>query len=193
MKLASVLSLAAGLILAWGVAQADDVPALGKVIPDQTLKTIDGKSVKLSDFRNDEDGKGGSFVIVTFWSYKCPTGKRMMGKIKELSDFCNEKDVVFLGVSSYGETEKEVKEYCSDQNVDYSIAFDGNQAFARALGAKCVSTTAILDKDGKLVYYGSLVSRPSRKNPEMEPYAMAAAKQLVEGKEVSNPKTPVYG
>ena len=194
MKKAFALSLIVLFVAAVAAAHAGDAPEIGKVVQDQTLKTMDGKSAKLSDYRNDKEGKGGKVVVLTFWSYKCPTGNRMMELNKELSDYCEKNDVVFLAVSSYGETKKEVKKYCRDEKVEYSVAYDDDFSVTKGLKADFVSTTAILDKDGKLAYYGALVSRKKdKKTGEKISHAMDAVKELVAGKEVSTPKTDTYG
>ena len=187
-------SIVAALFLHTGLVYASDAPKIGDTVDDHALKTIDGKTVKLSDYRNDKEGKGGKFVVLTFWSYKCPTGKRMMEYNETVAEFCRENDAVFLGISSYGETEDQVKDYSKKKNVSYSIAYDDDHSFVRKLGASVVSTTAILDKDGKVVYYGSLVSRKDDKETgEKVPHVLNAMKQLVAGKEVSRSETTTFG
>ncbi len=194
MRKAAMGALALAFALAAGAAYAGDAPEIGKVIPDQSLKTIDGKTAKLADYRNDEKGEGGKVVVITFWSYKCPSGKRMMQDNRELAEFCEKKDVVFLGISSYGETKDQVKDYSKKKSLSYSIAYDDDQSIVKKLGANVVSTTAILDKDGKVVYYGSLVSRKDDKETGAKvPHVLNAMKQLVDGKEVSKSETTTFG
>lgn len=167
---------------------------VGEVVADQSLTTTDGKTFKLSELRNDKKGKGGKIVLVTFWSYKCPTGKRMMEANKEIAEYCKENDVVFLAVSSYGESKDQVKKYCEDKDVEYSVAYDADQSVTQALGARFVSTTLILDRDGKLAYMGSLVSRRKNKETgEQTPHARNALEELVAGKKVTTPETATYG
>ena len=189
------LSLALIVALGVGAAEAQEkVAEIGKVVKDESLTLLDGKKASLSDYRNDEKGEGGKIVVLTFWSYKCPTGKRMMERNEKLAEYCRENDVVFLGVSSYGESKEQVKKYSDENKISYPIAFDGDQSITKTLGATCVSTTAILDKDGKLVYYGSLVSR--KKHPETKentPYVSDALKEVVAGKKVTRSLTDVYG
>ncbi|MCZ6601967.1 MAG: TlpA disulfide reductase family protein [Planctomycetota bacterium] len=187
-------SIIAALLVVTGLAYASDAPKIGDTVDDHVLKTIEGKSVKLSDYRNDKDGKGGKFVVLTFWSYKCPTGKRMMEYNEKVAEFCRENDAVFLGISSYGESKDQVKEYSKKKNVSYSIAYDDDQSMVKKLGANVVSTTAILDKDGKVVYYGSLVSRKDDKETGAKvPHVLNAMKQLVAGKKVSKSETTTFG
>lgn len=193
MRKATVIGLVALAALAIGIARADDRPEIGAVVKDHTLKTIDGKTMRLSEFRNDAEGKGGKIVVVTFWSFKCPTGNRLMDKNKELADFCEKNDAVFIGVSSYGESRKKIEEFCGENKVTYPVVYDAGKAFARAMGVEVVSTTAVLDKDGKLAYYGCLVSLPDQETGKVTPYAKNAVEELVAGKEVSKAETDTYG
>ncbi len=197
MRKAMAVSLLALFALV-SMAAAEDKKSselkMGDVVADQSLTTTDGKTVKLSEFRNDEEGKGGKVVFVTFWSYKCPTGKRMMERNKEIAEYCKKNDVVFLAVSAYGETEDQVKEYCKEKEVSYSIAYDADMSVTKAFGAKFVSTTMILDKDGKLAYMGSLVSKKKNKETgKKTPHAKNALEELVAGKKVTTSETTTYG
>ena len=194
MRKAVAVTLVALLAMAAAGDEKESGPKLGEVVPDQSLTTIDGKTVKLSEYRNDDEGKGGKLVVITFWSYKCPTGKRVMEANKELAEYCEKNDVVFLGISSYGESKEDVTKYCDDESVTYTIAYDGDQSVTKALGAQFVSTTMILDKDGKLAYHGSLVSRKKdEETGKQTPHARNALEELVAGKKVSTPETTTYG
>lgn len=179
--------------LAVAVARAGETPEIGKVVEDKTLTTIDGKTVKLSDYRNDAKGEGGKIVVLTFWSFKCPTGKRLMGENQALADLCKKKDAVFLAISSYGESQKKVEKYCGDNEITYAVVYDGDRSFAKAMDAQCVSTTAVIDADGKLAYYGCLASKPDPKTGESTPHARKAVEELAAGKKVSHPETDVFG
>lgn len=190
-----VIALLVPLFLAASIpVYGEDAPEVGEVVKDLTLKTPDGKSAKLSDYRSDKEGKGGNLVVLTFWSYKCPTGRRMMDANREIAKFCKENDVVFLGVSAYGESEADVKKYVADEKISYTITYDGDHSITKGLGVQVVSTTLILDREGKLVYHGAMVSREmDKKTGKKAPHALDAVKELVAGKEVSTPKTLTYG
>ena len=198
MRKVMTLSLLALFALVTMATAADDKKSsglkVGDVVADQSLSTTDGKTVKLSEFRSDEEGKGGKIVLVTFWSYKCPSGKRMMETNKEIAEYCKENDVVFLAVSAFGETMDQVKEYCKEKEVSYTVAHDTDQSVTKAFGVQLVTTTMILDKDGKLAYRGSLVSKKKdKKTGEKTPHARNALEELVAGKRVSTSETTTYG
>lgn len=165
---------------------------IGDVVKDMSYTTVDGKEGKLSDFRNDKKGKGGKLVLITFWSYQCPSGRGAMSTNDKLAKFCKDKDIVFLPVSSYGESKDQVKKYCSDNEISYTVAYDTNQEITKVLGAKVVTTSAILDKDGKLVYLGGLKGRDPKTNKRIN-YVTKALKELLASKEVSTPTTLARG
>ncbi|OGG46227.1 MAG: hypothetical protein A3F84_08835 [Candidatus Handelsmanbacteria bacterium RIFCSPLOWO2_12_FULL_64_10] len=176
------------LLPAAAVAQAE----LGKTVDDIELKKLDGTSVKLSDLR----GEKGKFVVVHFWSRKCPTAKEIrLPKEKELAEFIqkHEDDVVFLPVSSYGkksESAKQVAQACEDEKLGYSVTFDEDQEIARHFGAHTVSFTAILDRDGTLVFAGGLFDKNGE---DWENCAVTALEELLAGKDVTNKKPRARG
>ena len=84
--------------------------------------------------------------------------------------------------------------------ADVAIAARNEENLARtrtdveALGAECVSTTLVLDADGKVAYYGALVSRKKDESTgKKTPHARKAVEQLLAGEAVSTPETFTYG
>ena len=64
---------------------------VGKPAPGFTLKTLDGKSVSLADFK----GKVVLLKLATTW---CPSCAQLSQELAALGDFLREKDVVLLEV-----------------------------------------------------------------------------------------------
>lgn len=166
---------------------------LGDVVDDLEFKKLDGTSVKLADLR----GEKGKFVVVHFWSRKCPTRADIrVEKEKELTEFIkkHEDDVVFLPVSSYGakrEGPKQIESACEDEKLWYSVTFDADKSIAGHFGATTISHTAILDRDGKLVYFGGLFDKNDADG--WDSCALAALEELLAGKEVTQNKRRAHG
>lgn len=164
------------LALALSVSAVDEKAELGKVVPDLVLKDLAGKEIKLSDFRKD----GGKVVLVHFWSYKCPSGAKIMDKVRTLAEKCG-TDVQFIGICSYGESEADLKKYAEESGIKYTLCYDTDKKGAKLFDAKVVTASYVLDKEGKLVYRG---------NPDKVWDAVEAAKN---GKEVAEKETKAKG
>lgn len=88
-KLTSV-ALLTGLILT-ALPLATFALPTGSEAPDFVLKNLDGKTVRLSDYRD-------RFVILKLGSTQCPTCLEQIEEIREIDDYLEKKDVVFLDV-----------------------------------------------------------------------------------------------
>ena len=74
---------------------------VGEAAPDFTLKSIEGESVSLSDFK-------GRVVILKLATTWCPTCKQLSGEIGKVVDVLDENNVAFLEVFVQ-DTEETVK------------------------------------------------------------------------------------
>ncbi len=150
-----------------------DLPEVGKVVADMTVKTTDGKEIKLSDFRANKDKKvEGAVTVVYFWSFKCPSGKPVIAKVKDFVEkVAGEKSgVELVCIASYGESADDLTTYMKENDIKYRMVHDGDKGIAKALGVKQVNTTFVMGKDGTLAYRGSFDN------------AEAAVKAVKEGK-----------
>lgn len=66
---------------------------VGSLAPDFSLKTLDGDSIKLSDYR----GKNPVYII--FWATWCPACKEEIPKLKEIYSQFQPKGLVMLAVN----------------------------------------------------------------------------------------------
>lgn len=64
----------------------------GTVAPDFSLKTPEGKTVKLSDYR-------GSYVVLDFWASWCPDCIKDVPNIKRMHATYKDRGFKFIGVS----------------------------------------------------------------------------------------------
>lgn len=173
-------------------------PALevGATAPELELKDTDGNTVRLAELRDRQEGeekKGGQVTLITFWSFKCPTGKQYLSKMSALSAWCKENGVVFVAVDSYGETADQVKAYRQENAIPHPVFMDENQEVATALGAQRVTHTIVLDRQGRVAYQGGFDNGAAADAGDLEPHARTAAKQVVDGQPVTTPETKAKG
>ena len=86
----------------------------GQTAPDFTLESLDGKTVRLSDFR----GKG---VLLNFWATWCQPCKIEMPWFAELQKQYGPQGLQIVGVAMDDASPKEIGEFAHDLGVNYPI------------------------------------------------------------------------
>ena len=128
------------LALLWGFgAQAKPV--------DVTFVDLDGKPVKLSDYR-------GKFVVVNFWATWCPPCLIEIPELVMFHEAHHDKDAVVLGVNYEESDPKKVKAFAESQMISYPIVrlkgrLDGRNTPLGPL--RGLPTTFMIDPEGNLV------------------------------------------
>lgn len=116
---------------------------LGKTPPDFTATDVNGKEVKLSDYR-------GKLVIVDFWQSDPATGDHH--GLKRILDQAGDK-VAVLGVVS--EPKEKVLEDVKKHQIAYPVFADGDKGPLFTLwNVHTWPTTFLLDENGVILYRG---------------------------------------
>lgn len=114
--------------------------------PDFILKDLDGKSVKLSDYK-------GKIVILNFWAVWCKYCKQEMPDLNELNkELEKDNEAVILAVD-VKESADTVKEYLTSNNISLKVLLDGDGSIAEKYGITGYPTTFVLNKDGSVYTY----------------------------------------
>ncbi len=139
------------LALAWlgcgaGEPTASSAPAeqgRGEVAPDFTLPDLQGKPVRLSDFR-------GKTVIIDFWATWCPPCIFQVPELNKLAAAHRETgDVVVIGVSVDVEGPAVVAPWVEEHGVEYTIVF-GDEELAAEFGVFGFPTLVVVGPEGEL-------------------------------------------
>ncbi len=118
----------------------------GDTAPDFTLKTSDGKTVKLSDYR-------GKKVILNFWASWCGPCRAEIPDMAKFYEANKDKGIVILGVNltSAERTPGSVPQFLKDYNISYPVLMDETgEVGDRKYGVTAIPTTYILDSNGKI-------------------------------------------
>jgi peroxiredoxin len=117
----------------------------GKVAPDFTLKTIDGKSVTLSDLR-------GKAVLLNFWATWCEPCKVEIPWFVDLQKQYGNQGLAIVGVAmDDNATPQKIGDFAKQLGVNYTILL-GNDAVADSYGGvESLPTTYYVGRDGKIV------------------------------------------
>ena len=133
------------------VAQA----AVGQEAPDFTLQSMDGKTVKLSDYK-------GKKVYLKFWASWCGPCKKSMPELVELAGK-TDRDFEILTVVAPGlQGEKSVEEFpkwFQEQGYkDVPVLFDTSGEIFQAYQIRSIPTEILIDSQGKIgkIQFGAI-------------------------------------
>lgn len=113
-----------------------------KIVPDITLTDLNGKAVKLSDYK-------GKIVVIDFWSTVCKPCVAAFPAFERAVDFYkNEPFQLF--VINEGETPDIVKPYMDKKGYKLDVIFDNDEAIFKALDALGTPQKFIIDANGNI-------------------------------------------
>ncbi len=116
----------------------------GQIAPDFELQSLDGKNVKLSDFR-------GKAVLLNFWATWCGPCKIEMPWFVELQKEYGPQGFQIVGVAMDDASTEDIAKFARQMGVNYPILL-GKEAVGESYGGVGVlPTTFFIDRDGKFV------------------------------------------
>lgn len=129
-----------------GAAQVASTP--GNLAPDFTLQTLDGKTVRLSDYR-------GKPVMLNFWATWCDPCKVEMPWFVDFQKQYAGQGLQILGVAMDDASVADIQKFAKQMNVDYPILTgkDSQRDEVASLygGVQFLPETFYIDRDGKIV------------------------------------------
>lgn len=125
-------------------ANSAGVPDKGTIAPDFALVTLDGKTVRLSDYR-------GQVVFLNFWATWCPPCRNEMPSMEKLHKAMQGYNFVILAVSIDKKTTYHVKSFVNKKGYSFPVLHDITKEVAANYGVSGIPTTLIVDKDGVIV------------------------------------------
>lgn len=134
----------AGLLLlgsTWAVAAPLAPQALA---PDFTLRTLDGKNLRLGEQR-------GRVVLVNFWATWCPSCIREMPELKRLADTFAGEAFELLTVN-VGESKYKVWKFVRLVDFGLPVLLDSHKTVFSTWGMKVLPTSFLLDRNGRIRY-----------------------------------------
>lgn len=118
--------------------------ATDKKAADFKLKTLEGKEVKLSDYR-------GKVVIVDFWATWCPPCRKGIPDLISLQDEFK-KDLVVIGISlDQQNTIKDLKPFIENYKINYPVVLGDEKVVKDYGGINAIPTSFIIDQKGNIV------------------------------------------
>ena len=122
-------------------ANSASAPDRGTVAPDFTLVTLDGKNVRLTDYR-------GQVVFLNFWATWCPPCRREMPSMEKLHKLMKGYDFVILAVNIDKKTTYHVQSFIKKEGYSFPVLHDVTKEVASNYAVGSIPTTLIIDKNG---------------------------------------------
>jgi len=123
-------------------------PEVGKVAPDFTLTTLDGKTVTLSGLR-------GKPVLINFWATWCVPCAEEMPYFEESYKTWTAKGLEFLSID-YNEKASKVSAYMEYYAYTFPVLLDDKGNVGLKWGIMYLPTTIMIDKDGVIKFMKSI-------------------------------------
>jgi len=144
---AVALMLFAGVRMARPRASVVKLKTVGKngsVAPDFELQNLEGKPVRLSDFR-------GKAVLLNFWATWCAPCKIEMPWFVDLQKQYAAQGLQVIGIAMDDSGTETVAKFAKQMGVNYPVLL-GKEAVGDAYGGvEFLPTTFIIDRQGKVV------------------------------------------
>ncbi len=146
-----VVALVISIMLVFGIQKArhsSRPPGAGKLqgqpAPDFTLASLDGKTLKLSDYR-------GKAVLLNFWATWCEPCKIEMPWFADLQKKYEAQGLQVLGVAMDDATPKEIAEFARKLGVNYPILVGKEEVGIQSGGVQYLPSTFYISRDGKII------------------------------------------
>ncbi len=174
------------------------VARVGDPAPQFNLPSLDGKQVRLSDYR-------GKIVVLEWFNPECPfvRASHTTGSLVDAAKRAEEEGVVWLSINSSApgkqghglDANRAGEEHFA---LAHPILLDEQGEVGKAYGAERTPHMFIIDRTGALVYGGAPDNSPDGegKSPEggtLIRYVDQALADLAAGRPVAIPRSKAYG
>lgn len=197
MKKIFLLPIALIAAVAFSFQTADIKPIeIGTSIPKADLKMYD---VISGNQFSINDKKGASGTLVIFSCNTCPYVIAQEARIREIIANAARMDIGVVVINSNEakrgdeDSKAAMKKYAEGQKYTAPYLVDENSAMANAFGATRTPENFLFDKDGKLVYRGSIDDSPREISDVKSHYLLDAMTALSKGKEIVTKTTVSSG
>ena len=142
--LSNLARLSVALLTAHLLVTAANAATLDKAAPDFTLKSLQGKNLKLSEM-------SGNVVLLNFWASWCGPCRQEMPLLNDLHNKYEPLGFTVIGVNVEQETEL-ARSFIANSPVDFPILLDSSNKVSQLYDVIAMPTTVLIDREGKMRY-----------------------------------------
>lgn len=117
---------------------------VGKEAPDFVLRGLDGRNLRLSEFR-------GQVVLLNFWTRSDGDSRQQLPALDRINVTYQRAGLVVLGVS-VDEDLRRAKEFATAMSVSYPILFDTGTGIGKDYLLQKMPMTILVDRAGVVRY-----------------------------------------
>jgi cytochrome c biogenesis protein CcmG/thiol:disulfide interchange protein DsbE len=136
----------------------------GAMAPDFMLKDIEGRDVRLSQYR-------GKVVLLEFWATWCPPCKATIPELVAVQNKFGDRGFALLGVSVDEDLDlaQKLSKFSKEHGINYSVLL-GNEKVHRAYHVGSIPVSFLIDKEGRIInsYTGYADKFETRVSEEIE-------------------------
>ncbi|MGV2386805.1 MAG UNVERIFIED_CONTAM: TlpA family protein disulfide reductase, partial [Thermobifida fusca] len=135
-------------ILALALPFASGAEKAGPKAPDFSLRTLDGKRVKLSDYE-------GKVVLLSFWATWCAPCKQELPILQRLLDKYEKEGLAVLAVNiDDPKTVAEVRRFVADRKLRMPVLLDGDsKVLGRFNPRHSLPFLQAIDREGRRAFH----------------------------------------
>jgi peroxiredoxin len=153
MMIAILAMLATGKYLDRTRARRHGAPSMvgdvrGVSAPNFDLATLDGRRVKLSDYR-------GKAVLLNFWATWCSPCKVEMPWFVDLQKKYGNDGLVILGIAMDDSESAKIAQFAHEMGVNYPVLLGTDKVSEDYGSVEFLPTSFYIDRDGKIVGKGT--------------------------------------
>jgi peroxiredoxin len=126
------------------VASAAPPTLVGKDAPDFALKGLDGRNLRMSEFR-------GQVVLVNFWARWAGDSRQEMPALDRINTTYSRAGLVVIGVSVDDDLQRS-REFADSMHVSYPILFDTGSDIGKDYLLDRMPVTVLVDRSGVVRY-----------------------------------------
>ncbi|MBW0001591.1 MAG: redoxin domain-containing protein [Verrucomicrobia bacterium] len=141
----------------------------GKAAPDWQLSDVNGKPLKLADFK-------GKVVVLDFWATWCPPCRAEIPGLVAIQKKYANQGLSIIGISLDEQGPTVVKPFIDRFAINYPVVMGNEKVLTDYGGISAIPTTFVIDREGNVVAAHEGYTDQATFESEIKPLLAAGAR-----------------